>query len=121
MDRALEGCRLLLVEDEAAILLDLQRLLQDAGCTIVRSATKLQSALESAAEASIDLALLDINLHGEKVFPVADALVARGIPFVFLTGYDSTVLPERFGQRPTCRKPYTPKRLLAVLGSAAGR
>jgi CheY-like chemotaxis protein len=117
----LEGCRVLVVEDEAPVALDLQRTLQDEGCVVIGPVAWLERAVRRASREPIDVALLDVNLAGSPVFPVADALAARDIPFVFLTGYDSTILPERFRQRPFCQKPYPTQRLGAVLGAALAR
>jgi DNA-binding NtrC family response regulator len=108
----------LVVEDEAPVALDLEQTLQAEGCVVVGPVAWLERALLHASLEPIDVALLDVNLAGSLVFPVADALAARDIPFVFLTGYDSTILPERFRQRPFCQKPYSAQRLGAVLEAA---
>ena len=117
----LEGRRVLIAEDEAMVALDLERALQGAGCVVVGPVARLERALRRASGAAIDAALLDVNLADGPVFPVADVLAGRGVPFVFLTGYDGSVLPERFRQRPLCQKPYSSRRLLEVLGAVLGR
>ena len=71
-------------------------------------------ALLSSGE-RIDLVVLDINLHGEMVHPVADALQERGVPFVFATGYDQSVLPERHQDAPRWEKPFDPNALVRAL------
>ena len=84
---ALSGRRVLLVEDEAIIALDLAALLTDLGAVVVGPAHSVADALELLNEGKIDCAVLDINLNGEPVYPVARALETRRIPFVFVTSY----------------------------------
>ena len=122
MRDGLEGCRVLVVEDEAVVALDLAHTLRGAGCTIVGPVARLDRAVRAAAEEALDLAVLDVALGGgATVFAVAERLAARGIPFVFLTGYDHGILPEPLRQRPICRKPCASRRLLAVLEAALRR
>lgn len=109
---ALAGRRILVVEDEMMVAMVLETMLDDAACRIVGPFGRLAQALASAQRDSIDAALLDVNLHGEQVFPVADALAQRNIPFVFVTGYGAGGLPPRFKNRPALTKPY---RVAAVL------
>jgi CheY-like chemotaxis protein len=118
---ALAGLKVLLVEDEALIALDVGAALREAGCRVVGPAPGIEQALHVIAAEELDVALLDVNLGGEDVFPVADELARRGIPFVFLTGYGRDALPERFRDRPTSPKPYSAKPLLAKLAAVAGR
>ncbi len=102
----LSGLKALLVEDEAAVALLLEDMLLDLGCEIVASAANLTAACRYAAEAACDFAVLDVNLGGEQVFPAAQILEQRGIPFVFSTGYGAGGLPEAFRARPTLAKPF---------------
>lgn len=90
---ALKGRRILLVEDE--YLIDyMQRGLEAAGSDVIGPAPSVEDALALIAQESVDGAVLDFNLGGEKSYPVADALQARGIPFLFATGYDAgDILP----------------------------
>ena len=81
--------RILLVEDEALIALDMQDILEEAGYAVVGPADRVGSALALAESEMLDAALLDVNLDGEKVWPVAEALRKRDIPFVLLTGSPS--------------------------------
>jgi len=118
---ALDGLKVLVVEDEALIAMDLGAALRRAGCRVVGPAPGIEQALRTIATEEADVALLDVNLGGEEIFPVADELARRGIPFVFLTGYGRDALPERFRDRPTSPKPYSAKPLLAQLAAAAGR
>ncbi len=122
MGQPLECCRVLVVEDEAMIAMDLQGILRRAGCEVIGPVGRVEAATRRAdGEPPPDVALLDIILGGESVFVVADALAARRIPFVFVTGYGKDVLPERFRERPMTSKPYSPGSLLAMLAEAVGR
>jgi CheY-like chemotaxis protein len=115
---SLHGRKVLVVEDEALIAWSLETSLRRAHCQVVGPAFDLEGALELAEGREIEVALLDINLVGVQTFAVADALAARNIPFVFLTGYGDDILPERFHDRPVCRKPCSPEQALAALRSA---
>ncbi|MBD8678349.1 response regulator [Sphingomonas sp. CFBP 13720] len=121
-ERQLEGCRILVVEDEYLIADDLRLALIDAGADVlgpVPTVTAAQSVL--AAESRIDAALLDINLGGTMVFDLADALEARSVPFVFATGYDESAIPERFSAVPRLEKPVKARNVLATLGPLLNR
>ena len=100
-------CRVLIVEDEAAISILMEDMLVDFGTEIVGPAARMEDAIRLAREADVDLGVLDINLAGEATYPVADVLRARGIPFVFATGYNVNALPECFRGSPTLQKPFT--------------
>lgn len=121
---ALTGLRVLVVEDEVAVALMIEGMLQDLGCEIVASVARLPAAEEAAAAAQIDLAVLDVNLHGQLVFPVAEKLSDRGIPFVFSTGYGASGLPPEMATRPVLSKPYFTRELetaiLTALRDGAG-
>ncbi len=107
--------RVLIVEDEGLVALMLEDMLEDIGCDVAFSAASVAQALawiESDGQA--DAALLDVNLAGEKVFPVAQALRARGVPFIFATGYGDTRDP-RFGDAPNLGKPIMIERLAEAL------
>ena len=99
--------RVLIVEDEAMISMLIEDMVLDFGCQIVGPAARLDHALTLALQAEIDIGLLDINVDGSVVFPVADVLRFRGIPFIFSTGYDFRSLPERFHDCPTLSKPFS--------------
>jgi len=116
----LQGQRILIVEDQSLIAMELQDLLDKAGASIVGPVGRLHRALSIAESSGLDAALLDVDLNGERCWPVADALSRRGIPFAFTTGYSNIVMPERFARRPTLPKPYREKDLLAVLGRLLG-
>jgi two-component SAPR family response regulator len=105
--RKLEGCRVLVVEDEMLIALVIEDALVDLGCEIVGPAGKLETAMQLATEEQIDIALLDVTLRGDKVYPLAEQLVARGIPFAFASGYGDWALPEALRDCPRLMKPFT--------------
>lgn len=111
----LEGHRVLVVEDDLAIAMGLEAVLADAGYQVVGPVGWLSQALQTAERETLDAALLDVNLSGERVFPLADALMDRGVPFIFLTGYGTDGLPDRYRRCPTLTKPYRPEALLSVL------
>ena len=96
--------RILVVEDELMIRMLLEDMLGELGYTVAAEAARIEEALEATKNADFDLAILDGNLNGQPVSPVADALVARGTPFVFATGYGE--LPEPYRERPTLKKPF---------------
>lgn len=97
----------------------IEDILRDAGCEVVGPAPRLKPALQMAStEPRLDGAVLDINLAGEVVSPVADQLSERGIPFIFLTGYGWHLLPERFHARPLVTKPCRSQILLETLAQA---
>jgi len=98
--------KVLVVEDEYFIVKELARLLEARGAEIVGPASSVERAIELVRQAEhLDGAVLDMNLHGEMVFPVADALTARGVPFVFVTGYESSAIPPRYAHVVRCQKP----------------
>lgn len=119
----LSGLRLLVVEDEMLVALALEEMLGDFGCVVVDVAGTLDRGLALATELTIDGAILDINLCGEKVFPVAERLAERGVPFVFCTAYGKAALPPSFAEAPTLTKPYDAQRLRSLLisGLVGGR
>lgn len=97
MPETLASRAILVAEDEYFIANDLKRALVRAGATVVGPAASVDRATDLIeATPHIDGAILDVNLGGEKVFPVADVLRERGVPFVFTTGYDQAALPERY-------------------------
>ncbi len=102
----LNGLRILVVEDEAAISLLLEDMLLDFGCEVIGPAARLSAALEAVEREPIDLAILDVNVAGEPIYPVAEALVQRRIPFVFSTGYGSAGIKDAFRDRPVLQKPF---------------
>lgn len=115
---SLAGRRILLVEDEYMIAVDLADALARLGAEVVGPVPTLERALALATSpAPLDGAVLDVSLHGELVFPVADALLARGVPFVLATGYDEWVVPEAYRDVPRHEKPIDPELLARDLAA----
>jgi DNA-binding response OmpR family regulator len=109
--------RILLVEDEAIIALEMETLLTQAACDVT-ACSSLQSALREAGERTFDAAVLDVNLHGQFSFPIADALAEKNIPFIFVSGYERDVVPQQHERRPFVGKPFMSQRLLSTLFAA---
>ena len=117
-EQSLQGSRILIVEDEYLLADDLSYALAEEGAEVLGPIGSVGEAIAFVGEEPrIDGAVLDVNLRGEMVFPVADALRARGVPFAFTTGYDQWALPERFTDAPRVEKPFKSLKLAAVLGS----
>jgi two-component SAPR family response regulator len=115
MPYKLQGLHVLVVEDEYVIAQMIADILEQAGCVVIGPAPALHSARELIGRTRIDSGLLDINLNGEMVFPLAEQLEQLKVPFVFITGYGSISFPERFRDCPSVAKPFTSDRLLRVL------
>jgi CheY-like chemotaxis protein len=98
--------KILLVEDEYLIRMLLEDMLSDLGYGVAGAASTVAEALELAKSAAFDLAILDVNLDGEEVYPVAEIVAARKLPFVFVTGYGGSGLPEIYRSRPALQKPF---------------
>jgi CheY-like chemotaxis protein len=113
--------RILVVEDELMIRMLLEDMLSELGYTVAAEAARIEEALEAAKNADFDIAILDVNLNGQPISPVADALVARGMPFVFATGYGERGLPEPYRDRPTLKKPFQMDGLKQMLQTALDR
>ncbi|MEG3164797.1 response regulator [Sphingomonas sp. PB2P19] len=114
----LARCRILLVEDEYMLALDLQTQLEDVGAVVLGPEPSVAAALRRVAdEPRIDAAVLDVNLGGEFVFPVAEALTARRVPFVFSSGYHDSVTRDRYPEVMNCTKPIDMRSLLKTLGT----
>lgn len=102
----LAGLHVLVLEDAFLVALDLSDQLTDLGCDVIGPASSVKQALEIMDGVALDGAVLDVNLAGERSFPIAEVLASRGIPFLFLTGYDgATVFPDEFQQAPRLSKP----------------
>ncbi|OSI76515.1 hypothetical protein BSZ21_04030 [Bradyrhizobium canariense] len=107
----MSGARVLLVEDEGLVALMIEDMLEELGLKVVASAAHLKKACQLATTASIDVALLDVNLAGELVFPAARILRARSIPFLFSTGYGGPALEEEFRNALAIGKPFSANQL----------
>ncbi|HEU4652621.1 MAG TPA: hypothetical protein VFS47_01470 [Steroidobacteraceae bacterium] len=106
VDAALNGCRVLIVEDEYVLAFELHGKLTGMGATVLGPVGTLVDALDLInSESRIDVAVLDVNLRGHSVFPAAELLISRGTPILFTTGYDTSQFPSRFQSMPRCEKP----------------
>lgn len=113
----LAGKRVLIVEDELLVALLIEDFLVDLGCSTVGPCGSVETALEAARDWTFDLAVLDVNLDGEQVYPVADVLTERQIPFLFLSGYgDEAIPPGRSGWK-VCPKPFKGNDLAQMLSA----
>ena len=111
-------CRVLVVEDEAMIAMLVEDMVLDFGSEVVGPVANMKDAINLARSAELDAAILDINVGGSVIFPVADILSERGIPLIFATGYGSKGLPPRFQNSPTLPKPFSYQSLEEALRSA---
>ena len=109
--------RILVAEDEFLVYLALEEELRGNGFAVAGPYSSLFAAQEALAREKFDLALLDINMGGEMIWPVADELISRKIPFLFLTGYSAESLPDRFRETPRLCKPCDPAALLKEIRS----
>ena len=114
----LNGARVLVVEDEAAISMLLEDMLLDFGCTVVGPAARLSTALEMAQAENFEVAILDVNVAGEPIYPVAEAIVKRNLPIVFSTGYGGAGIREPFRDRLVVQKPFSQADLKRTLAAA---
>jgi CheY-like chemotaxis protein len=114
-DGPMPNARLLIVEDEYLIRLLLEDMLVELGCSIAAVASNLDEGKQVAQTAEIDLAILDVNIDGQQIFPVADILRSRKVPFIFITGYGARGLPENYRDTPTLQKPFQMHDLKATL------
>ena len=112
----LRGLRVLVVEDEMMVSMLIEDMLGDLGCIVVGPASRLDEAMELAAAGGIDCAVLDVNLGGQPIFPLADVLRERGWPFAFATGYGDAGLRDVDKGTPVLQKPFREGDLARVLG-----
>jgi CheY-like chemotaxis protein len=117
----LAGVRVLVVEDEAMVAMLIEDALLELGCLVIGPAASVSAALQLLDAEAVDAAVLDVNLGGEKVFPVADRLADRGLPFLFSTGYGTAGIAGDHLHRPVLQKPYSPEKLGEVLSAALRR
>ena len=113
---ALRGRRVLLAEDEYFFAVDLSRELEAHGAVVMGPVSRVEDGLELLARERLpDLAILDVNLGGEMVYPLADELRARGVPFLFATAYSRPELPANYARVAHCEKPVNVSRIAEVL------
>jgi CheY-like chemotaxis protein len=115
MNSALSGRRVLVVEDEMIVAWLLEDMLAELGCLILGPAVRIDQAVSIVNAEPLDAAVLDVNLNGQNSYPVADALIARGVPFVFSTGYAGGRLREAYRRFPVLQKPYQSAELAQAL------
>lgn len=115
MSSTLAKRRILVVEDEAIVAMQLEDMLAELGHEVAASCARLDEALATAGTVACDVAVLDINLSGQKSFPVAEALKSRGVPFFFATGYGGSVLPPSLAGTQVLHKPYSLEDLKSAL------
>jgi CheY-like chemotaxis protein len=115
MTAALQGVRVLVVEDEYLVAILIEEILESAGCIVMGPIPRLLEALEAVDHDDYDAAVLDVNLAGERINPVADALSQRNVPFMFVTGYGANALPREYAARPHIGKPFRMAELLGAL------
>jgi CheY-like chemotaxis protein len=115
MNTELDGRRILVVEDDYLVASLIQDVLESAGCVVSGPIPRLPQAVDAAKAEACDAAVLDVNLGGTRVFPVAEVLTQRHIPFVFVTGYGANALPDEHHGRPMIRKPFRNDELLCAV------
>jgi CheY-like chemotaxis protein len=115
MDKLLSGRRALVVEDEMLVLIMIEDMLADLGCKSVTSAATVDKALTLINAQVFDIALLDMNLNGNDSHAVAEALSARGVPFVYSTGNTGQRSRDGYSDRPVLKKPFKYDELAAIL------
>ena len=122
MRRVLEGQSVLLLEDEYLIASMIAVALENAGARVLGPVSDLQRAMEIATDTSLalDSAILDINLSDGIVFPVADIMLERNVPVVFVTGYDPQAVPTRYRSLPFLSKPCDERNLINTLTAITG-
>ncbi len=113
---SLEGLRVLVVEDEMMVSMLIEDMLSDLGCTVIGPASRLEEAIDLASSSEIDCAVLDVNLGGQPIFPLADILREKGAPFAFATGYGDAGLRDVDRGSPVLQKPFREGDLARVLG-----
>jgi CheY-like chemotaxis protein len=101
----LKGLRVLVVEDEALVALQLEDMLSELGCTVVGPASRVGQGLDLLGTETVDAAVLDLNVAGELVYPVAKSLADQGCPFIFVTGYGASGVAADYRDRQILQKP----------------
>jgi CheY-like chemotaxis protein len=111
----LAGRRVLIVEDSPVVGPFTADLLEELGCVVVGPAPNMAAARELIDSERFDAALMDIHIRGERVFPLCDALAAKGVPFVLTSGYADWHMPEKWRDRPRLQKPYRLEEVEEIL------
>jgi len=118
MPSSLAGRNILIVEDETMVAMLLEDIVEEMGCAIVGPTARVANALSTLSSATVDCAILDVNLNGESSYPIADALAAKGVPYIFVSGYGVTGLDDAYQRHPVVQKPFTRAVLEQALESA---
>ena len=112
------GGSVFLVEDEVMIRMMVADMLEELGYRVAAEAGDVDEAMQLAETTDFDIAILDVNVNGKVISPVAEVLARRDRPFIFATGYGAQGLPEEFRDRPTLQKPFQMETLAKVLANA---
>ena len=115
------GCSVFLVEDEVMIRMMVADMLEELGHSVAAEAGEIGEAVRLVQSTEFDLAILDVNVNGKVISPVAELIDARNIPFVFATGYGSSGLPEEYRDRPALQKPFQVETLGRMIDVALKR
>lgn len=115
VDQLLSDMRVLVVEDEMLVMMSIEDMLTDLGCTQIMSASSVDQALIAIQTHSFDAATLDVNLNGTQSYAVAEALVEHGVPFAFSTGYGARGMADAFSDWPVLDKPFNFRQLTEVM------
>jgi CheY-like chemotaxis protein len=115
------GGTVFLVEDEVMIRMMVADMLEELGYSVAAEAGEINEAIRLAQSTEFDLAILDVNVNGRVISPVAELIRARKRPFIFATGYGSSGLPEEFRDRPALQKPFQIETLARMIDTALGR
>ncbi len=111
----LRGQHVLVVEDQPLLSMALIDELEHAGAIVVGPAASVEGAMDLVANTRVDAAILDVELEQKLIYPVADVLIERAVPFILTTGHDAEVLPSRYADVPNCAKPAPPIEALLLL------
>jgi len=114
-DQLLSDMRVLIVEDEMLVMMSIEDMLGDLGCTQITRASSVDQALAAIRTQPFDAATLDVNLNGTRSYAVAEALVEHGVPFAFSTGYGARGMADAFRDWPVLDKPFNFTQLTRVL------
>ena len=117
----ISGGSIFLVEDEVMIRMMVADMLEELGYSIAAEAGEINEAIKLAQSIEFDLAILDVNVNGKVISPVADLIAARERPFIFATGYGSSGLPAEYRDRPALQKPFQIETLARTIQQALNR
>ena len=115
------SCRVLVVEDESLVGMEIEDLIEELGHQVVGPIAELQEALEVAANEALCCAILDINIRGGHSYPVADILLERGLPVLLMSGYERQTLPQRLHKEALLAKPFTAEQLNTAIRDLCAR